>query len=185
VHLLSQFAPWILFALLSNLDWRLALLVGLAVQVALVLARRPRRAGVLDGAMLVFFVVMGAIAFIDPSSAIRDHVNTISAGWLALVAAISIVVGHPFTLDFSSDGASPEVLASPRFLAANRTITAAWSATFAGMAVAGVVAAIVDVRSVSTVATVILLLVAVRFTKRYPERVHRQAVAAATSPVTV
>jgi hypothetical protein len=180
--MMSQFAPWIVFAVLSTVDWRLALIVGLALQIAFVLARTPRRLGVLNGAMILFFLVMGTIALIDPTSPIKDHVNVMATAWLAIVATGSIVVGRPFTLDFSRDGASPEVVASPRFVAANRAMTAVWAAAFAGMALAGIVGQVLDAPVANTIATLLLLAGAIRFTVRYPQRVHEQAVAAHATP---
>jgi hypothetical protein len=175
MNMLVQFAPWIAFSLVSEIDWRLGLAVGLICQIALILAVHPRRVGVLNGAMLGFFVVLGVFALVRPDSPIQDHVSTISTGFLALVAAASLVVGHPFTLDFSRDRVPASVAKSERFMAVNRTITGVWAACFAGIAAAGVLAAATDRPTLDTVATIVLLVLAVHFTIRYPQQARERA----------
>jgi hypothetical protein len=179
MNMLVQFAPWIAFSLVSGIDWRLGLAVGLIGQIVVILAVHPRRVGVLNGAMLAFFIVLGLFAVLRPDSPIQDHVDTISTGWLAIVAAASFAVGHPFTLDFSRDRVSPEVARSERFMAVNRTITAVWTACFAGIAAAGAIAAAADRPTLKTVATIVLLVVAVHFTIRYPQQARERALAEA------
>ena len=107
MNMLVQFAPWIAFSLVSGIDWRLGLAVGMISQIILILAVHPRRVGVLNGAMLAFFLVVGVLAVLRPDSSVQDHVDIISTAWLAIVAAVSLVVGHPFTLDFSATRSRP------------------------------------------------------------------------------
>jgi drug/metabolite transporter (DMT)-like permease len=179
MKMLIQFAPWIAFSLVSGIDWRLGLAVGLISQIVVILAVRPVRIGVLNGAMLAFFVVLGVFAVLRPDSSIQDHVDTISTGWLAIVAAASLVLGHPFTLDFSRDSVSPEIARSERFMAVNRTITGVWAACFGGMAAVGAIAAATDRPTLKTVATIVLIVVAVHFTIRYPQQARDRALAEA------
>jgi len=176
MNMLVQFAPWIAFSLVSGIDWRLGLAVGMISQIILILAVHPRRVGVLDGATLAFFLVVGVLAVLRPDSSVQDHVDIISTAWLAIVAAVSLVVGHPFTLDFSRDSVPPEVARSSRFMSVNRTITGVWAACFAGMAVAGVIATATDRPTVQTVATIVLLVLTIHFTIRYPQQVRIRAI---------
>ena len=76
--------------------------------------------------------------------------------WLAAVAAGSILVGHPFTLDYSRDGVSPEVATSQLFLDINRTIAWAWAGCFAAVAAAGIVSRAAGAPALGTAAAVIL-----------------------------
>jgi hypothetical protein len=177
MRMLVQFAPWIAFSLVSGIDWRLALAVGMIGQIVLILAVQPRRVGVLGAAMLGFFIVVGVIALIWPDSPIQDHVDTISSAWLAIVVTVTLALGHPFTLDFSRDQVSPEVASSERFMAVNRTITGVWAACFAGLAAVSVIGAITDQPTLQTVATVVLLVLTTRFTIRYPQQVRARAIA--------
>jgi hypothetical protein len=177
MNLIVQFAPWILFALVSDVDWRLGIAVGLVAQLVLILASHPRRLGVLNGAMLAFFAVVGVVAIAQPDSPIQGYVNVLSAAWLAIVAGASIVVDHPFTLDVSRGTVPPEVEASPVFMATNRTITAAWAATFAGLATAGAAGEALGLHRLDTIASIVLLIIAVRFTVRYPKQVHARVAA--------
>ena len=179
MSMILQFVPWIAFALLSDVDWRLALAVGIAAQIVVIVIKRPIRVGVLDAGMILFFVVIGIYALIDPDASIKEHVDVLSTAWLAVVAAGSLVVGHPFTLDFSRDTVSPEIAASPIFMATNRIITGVWAAAFAGMALGGLISAVTDASWVDTVATIVLLVVAIKFTISYPQQVRARAQATA------
>ena len=171
----SQFAPWIVFALLSDTDWRLALVTGLVLQIVTVLVSRPHHVGVLDGAMIVFFTVIGVIAVVAPDSPIKEHVDVMSSAWLALVAGGSILIGRPFTLDFSRDAVPPEVAASPRFMSSNKKISAVWAAAFAGMAATGVVGEALGAPRLHTIATLALLFGAMKFTMSYPAHAAQRA----------
>jgi len=181
MSMILQFVPWIAFALLADVDWRLALAVGVVAQIAVIFVKRPVRVGVLDAAMIVFFVVVGVYALLDPDASIKAYVDVISTAWLAVVAAGSLIVGHPFTLDFSRDTVSPEMAASPRFMAVNRAITGVWAAAFAGMALGGLISVVTDASWVDTAAAIVLLVVAIKFTIAYPQQVRAEAQAQASS----
>ena len=84
--------------------------------------------------MIVFFIAMGTFAVIRPDSGLQDWAGTISTAWIAVVSAASILLGHPFTLDFSRDGVGPEIAQSKLFLDINRTIAWVWTGAFAVMA---------------------------------------------------
>ena len=166
-----QFAPWLAFLVVTDVaDWRLGLAAGLIATIATILASKPRRVGVLNAAMIVFFVVMGAFAVMRPESGLQDWAGTISTAWIAVVSAASILLGHPFTLDFSRDGVSGEIAASTLFLDINRSIAWAWTGAFAVMAASRSIAHAVDAPWLATALTVIALIAAIKFTKAYPDR---------------
>ena len=181
MSMILQFAPWIAFTLLSNVDWRLALAVGLVAQILVIVAHRPIRVGVLNGAMILFFLVVGAFALLVPDAAIKDHVSVLSTAWLAVVATGSLLVGRPFTLDFSRHTVSPEIAASPRFMRTNRVITGVWAEAFAAMALGGVVAIVTGISWVSTATTVVVLVLATKFSTSYPQQVRAAARAEAAA----
>ena len=179
MSMILQFAPWLAFLVVTDIaDWRLGLAAGLIATIATILASTPRRIGILNAAMIVFFVAMGTFALIRPESGLQHWAATISTAWIAIVSAASILVGHPFTLDFSRDGVSPEIAASQLFLDINRTIAWAWTGAFAVMAASRSIAHAADAPWLATALTVIALLAAIEFTKTYPDR----AVAAASNP---
>jgi hypothetical protein len=183
MNMVVQFAPWIVFAVVSEYDWRLGLAAGLILQLVLILAVRPIRIGVLNAAMLAFFLVVGTIAVLSPDSPLQDYVGSLANGWFAVVAVVSLAVRHPFTLDFSRGTVPAEVEASPVFMAVNRTITWVWAGCWAGMAIAGVIGTAAGLSTLDTIATVVLLVVAIKFTIAYPQRVRtrHQAEAATIS----
>jgi hypothetical protein len=156
-------------------DWRLGLAAGLVAQIIAIVATRPRRVGLLNAGMLVFFAGFGVFSLLRPDSGLAAQLTNISVAWLTVLAAGSIVVGRPFTLQYSQDDVSPEIAASVLFMSINRTIAWAWTAAFAVMAVAGFVAGAAGGRGWGAAVSVVVIVAAVRFTKRYPDR----AVAAA------
>jgi len=177
MSMILQFAPWLAFVVVSDVaDWRLGLAAGLIATVVAILASKPRRVGVLNAAMIVFFVAVGAFALIRPASGLQDWAGTISTAWIAVVSATSILLGRPFTLDFSRDGVTPEIAASKLFLDINRTIAWVWTGAFAVMAASRAIANAASAPWLATALTVVVLVGAIKFTKAYPDR----AVAAAT-----
>ena len=166
-----RFAPWLVFlTVTSATDWRYGLAAGLVAQIVAILATTPRRIGVLDGAMLVYFLGLGVFALVEPSSPLQHAVGIASMVWIAAVSAISILVGHPFTLDVSRDGVTPEVASSEFFLDINRTIAWAWVGCFTAIAAVGIIARVADGQGLGTVGAVLLVLAALNFTKHYPDR---------------
>ena len=78
---LRSFAPWLVFAAASALDWRFAALAGLVTAVATTLyarRRQPLDALLLDLGAAVFFAVLAVIGLTDAHSPI--------AGWAATAA---------------------------------------------------------------------------------------------------
>ena len=177
MSMILQFAPWLAFVVVTDVaDWRLGLAAGLIATVVAILASKPRRVGVLNAAMIVFFVAMGAFALMRPESGLQDWASAVSTAWIAVVSATTILLGHPFTLDFSQDGVTPEIAQSKLFLDINRTIAWVWTGAYAVMAASRSIAHAANAPWLATVLTVVVLVGAIKFTKSYPDR----AVAAAT-----
>jgi hypothetical protein len=163
MKMLVRFAPFIAFSLFARLNWRLGVLAGLVTLIGLIVSRRPLQVGVLNAGMLIFFVAAGVLALVSPHSGLQHALHPIAAGWLCLIAAGSIVVGHPFTTDLARDQVPAAVAASPGFLALNKTITGGWAVTFAAIAVADVIAEAIGRPVLGTVATIALLLAGVKW----------------------
>ncbi len=165
MKMLIRFSPFLLFVLLGKfVDWRLGVAAGLVASIVVILSVRPRRLGVISGAMLGFFAAASILALVAPDTGVHPYLHAVSAGWFALVAGISILVGHPFTLDFSKDEVPPEVASSPRFLAANRALSAVWALGFAAIAAATAVATAADREILGTAVTVIVVVALVKRT---------------------
>jgi beta-lactamase regulating signal transducer with metallopeptidase domain len=160
MKMLIRFSPFLLFVVLGRfVDWRLGVAAGLVASIFVIVASRPRRIGVVSGAMLGFFVAASILALVAPNTGVHPYLHAVSAGWFALVAGVSILVGHPFTLDFSKDAVSPEVAASPRFVAVNRAISAMWAFGFAVIAAALAVATAGGREILGTAVTVVVVMV--------------------------
>lgn len=171
MSMLIRFSPWVVFVGLTEAaGWRLGLIAGLVVSLMITLLSSPPKIGVLDAGQLSFFVAFSVFAFLRPTSELQHHMSNVSMAWFAVVAVLSLLAGHPFTLDFAGDEITPEIAASELYRKIHNTITAVWAACFAAIAAAGFIATASDRPSIATTATVVGLIIAIVFTKRYPDR---------------
>ncbi|MGW1555024.1 hypothetical protein ACWCQ1_00715 [Streptomyces sp. NPDC002144] len=131
------FAPWLCYAALSPVDWRLGTCAAALAALLLLAAQlRARSVELLAGATCVFFVVMAVIAVSDPSSGLRHWISALANATLAAVAAASLAVRRPFTLPFARAQVPREYWNAPRFIRVNMVLTAIWATGFAAAAVA-------------------------------------------------
>ncbi len=174
MKMLIRFSPFLLFVALGRfVNWRLGVAAALAASVLVVLLVRPRRLGVVSGAMMGFFAAATVLAVVAPHAGVHSYLHAISAGWFALVAGVSVLAGHPFTLDFSRDSVPPEVAASPKFMAVNRMVSTTWALGFVVIGAANAVATAAGRGALGTVATVLVVIALVR---------HTASLTPATSP---
>lgn len=125
------FAPWLCYAALSPVDWRLG--TGAAALAALCLLAgqlRARSVDLLGAATCAFFVAMAAVALADPASGLRHWICALANGTLAATALASIAVRRPFTLTFARAEVPREFWNAPRFIRVNMVLTAIWAAAF-------------------------------------------------------
>ncbi len=181
MSILKSFIPFIIYSLVNNwFDWRIGIAVGLVSLIAVVLTTPSRQLGVLGWAQLIFLLAAGALAVVQPDSGIQDDLNAIGMAWIAVASAVTILLGRPFTLDYSAPGEDPAVVASELFQRINRTIAWVWTACFAACAAVGFATTAIDRSSTGTILSVVILIGAIKFTVAYPDR----AVAAATGAST-
>lgn len=181
---LRSFAPWIAYALLSSLDWRLAMCVAAVVAGILVVTqRRAHDLDLLTGVTFAFFTVMAVIALAAPHTGLHHWTPALSAATLAVIAAGSLAARRPFTLSIARRTTPSEFWDSPLFLHANDVITAAWAAAFTTSAVVcGLIIHANPSGGVVLIAAQIAgFVVPALFTKNYTERIKkgREAPAAA------
>jgi hypothetical protein len=172
---LRSFAPWLVFAAASALDWRFAALAGLVTAVATTLyarRRQPLDALLLDLGAAVFFAVLAVVGFADAHSPVAGWADTLSLAWLAVIAWASLAVRRPFTLGIARQSAPREMWNSPVFYRVNVAITAVWAATFTAIAVATAVVRLTDAGTIVAVAVYAGYLVPIVFTRRYPALVR-------------
>jgi hypothetical protein len=150
------FVPWVLFAVLSRRDTlQAAVVVGLAgalvVSLPGILARRPK---MLEIGTIVFFVIFVVVVFaVDPGA--DDFLNrygrAIATAGLASIAALSLLIGKPFTEQYAREQVDPGLWKTDRFIDLNRHFTAAWALVFLVMACSHVVAGAIDTHRAETI----------------------------------
>ncbi|MCX4817357.1 hypothetical protein OG601_42935 [Streptomyces sp. NBC_01239] len=171
------FAPWIAAGFVSAVDWRWGAVAGVVVGVLLLLQDRSggvaMDAMVLEISTIVYFVIIGAIAFSSPDSSVQDHSDVLSFVWLAGTAWGSMLLRSPFTLGIARRQTPEEYWDTPGFLAVNNAITAAWGAGFTFIAVVLAISSATGAPVwVGITAHVIGLLAPAIFTSVYPKRVQ-------------
>ncbi|MFF3698729.1 hypothetical protein [Streptomyces sp. NPDC002221] len=176
-----SFAPWIIFDVIAGPStWKLG---AFAAFVAAVVFSLPdfqhRKVKLLDAAGILFFGVIALLGcFLDRHDLIwlETYSQVLSSGVLALIALVSLVT-VPFTEQYARESAPRELWNTPGFRRANRIITAVWTAVFVATAVLGLVALHTEGMGdwFNWVIPVILLVLAVKFTKWYPAHIRAQA----------
>ena len=122
------------------------------------------------GSVVVFAAIGGYLTLIDASlsnSAVKLAVDT----GIFLVSLMSIVIRHPFTLQYALEAVDSETARQPGFLRANYTITWAWTGAALLMMIGSV--AIMYVPNLPLWSGLLIASAArnsaVYFTKWYPE----------------
>ncbi|MER6370062.1 hypothetical protein ABT255_17060 [Streptomyces mirabilis] len=185
---LRGFIPWIVAGVVSSFDWRWGAIAGLVSGLLLLLQDRFRGVGldalILEISTVVYFVVVGAVAVADPGSALADHTDVVSFGWLAATAWGTLAIRRPFTLGIAKRRTPPEYWDMPEFVRVNDHITSAWGAGFTFIGVSLAVCGAVDAPAwVGIAAHVAGLVGPAVFTKVYPARAQARLLAA-EAPVT-
>jgi hypothetical protein len=173
VTYLRSFAPWILYAALSSVDWRIGVCVAaVAAGVLAVDQRRKHDLDLLTGVTFVFFVVMAVIALVSPHSGLHRYTPALSAATLAVIAFGSLAFKQPFTLSIARRTTPEQFWHTPLFLHINTVITTVWACSFATSAVVSSLVIHADLNS-----SVPLIVVQVAgfgvpavFTRRYTEQ---------------
>ncbi|WP_217565769.1 hypothetical protein [Streptomyces sp. GbtcB7] len=185
---LRGFIPWIVAGVVSSFDWRWGAIAGLVSGLLLLLQDRFRGVGldalILEISTVAYFVVVGAVAVADPGSALADHTDVVSFGWLAATAWGTLAIRRPFTLGIAKRQTPPEYWDMPEFVRVNNHITSAWGAGFTFIGISLAVCGAVDAPAwVGIAAHVAGLVGPAVFTKVYPARAQARLLAA-QAPVT-
>jgi hypothetical protein len=181
---LRAFLPWIVFAVFPASIWQWGALSALLVAAALIIVQR--RAGrPVDGLIIeigsaAFFAVLAVVAFIAPDSGVHPYSAALANGTLTLIAVISMLVRHPFTLGIAKQTTPREYWDMPEFLRFNMIITSVWAVAFAATAIA--IALIAHAGSGHLIAIMIAQVVGLAapiiFTNRYVAHVQAKVAAA-------
>jgi hypothetical protein len=144
---------------------------------------RPERSHLklLDIATVVFFALLSLAALVTSRHTVSDldkYSQAISSGALGIIALGSVVFRHPFTIDYAKEKAPPAVWRTALFKRINRVLSSVWAAVFLICALLGLAAeqgAAKGLRDwLNWYIPIVLIFLAFRFTKRYPEQVRAQ-----------
>jgi hypothetical protein len=178
-------APYGAFALLMMVtSAAVSLFSAVAICLAVIVfdVARGRSVKILGaGSVVVFAAVGGYVALIDPAigtPAVKFAVDT----GIFLVSLLSIVVRHPFTLQYALEEVDAETARLPGFMRANYLITSAWTGAALLMMIGNIL--LLYVPSLPLWSGLLIAFAArnsaVYFTKWYPQ--YRKA-KYATAPV--
>ncbi|MFF3615070.1 hypothetical protein [Streptomyces sp. NPDC002580] len=170
------FAPWIIFDVVASPStWEYAALAALVASVVLNVGDiRRGRPKILEVTGIVFFAVLSLLALVvDRHELIwlETYAQVVANGLIAVVALGSLAF-DPFTAQYARETTPRAYWESPAFRHINRVLTAVWGVVFVAIAVLGLLAIHTDGSSdwLNWVLPVALLVLAVRFTERYPDR---------------
>jgi len=173
-------SPWIVFALVSG-PGRLELACVLALALALTIVAVGRLRGgslkLLELSDLSFFGCLAVVVALA-SGGTQDWLETwsgeIANVALVVIAAGSIAVRTPFTIQYARERVDPSVWNTPRFQRVNYAISGAWALAFAVQAASGAFgdAVLNDSNNLWTgwIIQIFALILAVQFTVWYPKR---------------
>jgi hypothetical protein len=138
-------APWVAFTLLAaHSSMRLAsiaaLVISAGIAIPAITARKPK---LLELGAVVTFAIFVAIAFTaDATTAqwVAKYARGLAAAGLALIAFTSLLF-VPFTEQYARESVPQQFWHSPKFVAANRQLTAMWGAIFLAMVPFHIIAA--------------------------------------------
>jgi hypothetical protein len=125
--ILAPFGAFTLLMLVSSAAVSLFVAAAICLFVIALDAARGRSIKILGAGSTIVFAGIGSyLFFIDPSlsgSAVKIAVD----GGVLLITLGSMLLRHPFTLQYALEGVPSETAAIPGFLRANYVITGAWA----------------------------------------------------------
>jgi hypothetical protein len=87
------------------------------------------------GSAILFALLGGYLAWIDPALSLSAIKLTVNGGMLA-IALLSLAIRRPFTLQYALEVVDAQTAGLPGFLTANYVITAVWALAFLLMLIA-------------------------------------------------
>jgi hypothetical protein len=126
------YVAWIVYGLLARGDrWPSAGLAGVALMVVVVATEYRRRAiKVMDCTSLGYFAAETLIVLISGTAFIQRYHLALVWGVFAAVAWLTIIVGSPFTLQYTREQMPREIWGDPAFYQMNRRMTEVWAVIF-------------------------------------------------------
>ncbi len=174
--ILLSFLPWIAFWVLSDLSNYQAAALTATVAVVLINLRniRQRKMKILDLGTLIFFLFLTGVSFFSQAAWVDRNSSLLSDLAMFVIAAVSLVIRKPFTIQYAYEQVDPKYWNSPGFYTTNRTISTVWCLAFAINAVMSYLYA--DTSStLGWLVRVVVLVAAIKFTGWYPDFVRAKA----------
>ena len=186
-HPVIGFIPWIAFWVIGGqATWETGTLAALLTAILvtmLSIGYRPPVAWshlkLLDIATVAFFALLSLAALVTTRHTVSDldkYSQAISSGALGIIALGSIVFRHPFTIDYAIQKAPPAVWPTALFKRINVVLSSVWAAVFLVCALLGLAAqqsAATGLRDwLNWYIPIVLIFLAFRFTRWYPEQVR-------------
>ena len=173
------FAPWVLLSVVEGPNRVVpaaALACGLAAITCAAGAVIGLRPNFLDVTAIIFFGGLTIVATLASPSLTRWFcvwAGELSNVAIAVIAAVSLAVRKPFTLQYARESTDAQYWDSPLSLRINDVITAMWASTFVLVAVVGYIGhgPLHQPDNVWTnwIIQIALVVFAIKFTNWYPE----------------
>jgi hypothetical protein len=195
-HPAVGFIPWILFWVIGGSStWETAAIAALVAAIAVMALSLdipvPSGSGprgrlvhlkLLDVATVVFFAALTVASIVTSRHDVAEldrYSQAISSGALGIIALGSIVAGHPFTVDYARLEAPPQAWHTGLFKRINLVLSSVWAVVFGVCAVFGLLAQQTGIKGLrdwlNWYIPIILIFLAFRFTRWYPDRARSQA----------
>jgi hypothetical protein len=200
----AGFIPWILYWVIGGPStWETAAIAALLAAVLLAVLGMERRTAtassarigldfrrlkLLDAATIVFFAALVIVALVTNRhdvATLDKYSQALSSGVLGLIALGSILVGHPFTIDYAKEQAPPEVWHTAGFKKVNLVLTSVWTVIFLVCGGLGLLAVHVSAKGLQDwlnwYIPIVLIIIGIRLNGWYPNYVRSKRIAAAPS----
>lgn len=170
-----------IFVTALSIDYRPLVAWGTAQPHRRRASLRPElsRLKLLDVATVVFFAVLSLAAVVTTRhnvSELDKYSQAISSGALGIIALGSIMFRHPFTVDYAKEEVPPEAWHTAAFKRINLVLTSVWAAVFLACALLGLAAQQNVAKGLrdwlNWYIPIVLIFLAFRFTKWYPDQVR-------------
>ncbi|HEX4156881.1 MAG TPA: hypothetical protein VHY79_00260 [Rhizomicrobium sp.] len=172
------FVPVILFTVTMNVSQDLAIWAAFAAAFAIAIRDflHEKLLRLLDAGSTVLFGLLAFYAgFVQPGLTVEMTRLIVDAGFLAL-ALVSMALRNPVTLEYAREQAPREQWRTSRFLLTNYGLTAFWAMAFGCMSAADALANFHKnlPPAFEAAISLVVLLVAVGLTARYPAHLRRR-----------
>jgi hypothetical protein len=132
IKLLLAFAPWIIFSLIAGQSFfSLEIAIIISLVITLVLGyKQMHKKYILPWATFLFFILSFIVIILMKYSQVAPYMGILSYVTLTAVTWGSILIGHPFTIQYAKEEVDKTIWNNPTFIRSNQIITAFWGVIF-------------------------------------------------------